>query len=164
MKKRLFLAVSLLALVFSMCVFAKEIEVNTVEGFEKAMQADGDANIVVTDDIIYTCSVNDEGSYWISMGQGKKTLNLSGNSVELNAEYGSEITMIFVPKGAELTIKDTSGDHSGRLFCYGKIDHPHDEDGYPEFFNSDVEYRNVLEIDDRWRYSRSRQIKKTLDI
>lgn len=138
---------SLTAIIMSVCVCAQQIEVNTVEGFEKAMQADGDADIVVTGDIIYTCSVNDEGSYWISMGQGKKTLNLSGHSVELNAEYGAEITMIFVPKGAELTIKDTSGDHSGTLFCYGKMPVIRDDDGVLRYFNNSVMYRNVLEID-----------------
>lgn len=145
--KKILILMLVFAFALSMGIYAKEIEVNTVEGFEEAMQADGDADIVVTGDIIYTCTVNSEGSYWISMGQGKKTLNLSGHSVELNAEYGPEITMIFVPKGAELTIKDTSGDNSGKLFCYGKIDSPNDDTGYPEYFNSDVKYRNVLEID-----------------
>lgn len=143
----LMFVMTLAVLMLSVCTYAKEIEVNTVEGFEEAMQADGDADIVITGDFIYTCTVNDEGSYWISMGQGKKTLNLSGHSVELNAEYGSEITMIFVPEGAELVIKDTSGDNSGKLFCYGRMEDPTDDDGHPEYFNSDVKYRNVLEID-----------------
>ena len=117
-KKIFFLILTLIltVLALSVCVCASEVEVSTVEDFEKAMQSDGDADIVVTDDIIYTCRVKEEGSYWISMGQGKKTLNLSGHSVELNAEHGSEITMIFVPKGAELVVNDTSGDNSGKLF------------------------------------------------
>ena len=55
--------------------------------------------------------------------------------------------MIRVPGGSSLTINDTSGDDSGKLFCYAKIDHPQDDDGFPEYFNSDVKYRNVLEID-----------------
>lgn len=146
--KLLFLLLAMLFSVtaLSVCVCASEVEVSTAEEFEKAMQGYGDADIVVTDDIIYTCTVDKKGSYWVSMGQGKKTLNLSGHSVELNAEYGSEITMIFVPKGAELVVKDTSGDNSGKLFCYGKMESAHDH-GYPTYFNGDVKYRNVLEID-----------------
>ena len=140
------LTLILTVLALSVCVCASEVEVSTVEDFEKAMQSDGDADIVVTDDIIYTCRVKEEGSYWISMGQGKKTLNLSGHSVELNAEHGSEITMIFVPKGAELVINDTSGDNSGKLFCYGKMETPRTDRG-PRYFNDTVKYRNVLEID-----------------
>ncbi|MBQ8758737.1 MAG: hypothetical protein IJZ20_03495, partial [Clostridia bacterium] len=94
----------------------------------------------------YTCRVNDVGDYWITLGNGKKTLNLNGKSVELNAETGVETTMIRVPEGAELVINDTSGDNSGKLFCYGKMETPRTDTG-PGYFNDTVKYRNVLEID-----------------
>ncbi len=123
------------------------IEVSTADSFKEILESNGDKNILITSDIIYTCQVNDVGSYWITLGRGEKTLNLNGKSVELNAETGVETTMIRVPSGASLIINDTSGNNSGALFCYGKIDHPHDDDGFPEYFNSDVKYRNVLEID-----------------
>lgn len=126
---------------------AEYVEVGTAEELGNILRSSGDRNIIVTRDIIYTCQVNDVGSYWITLGRGEKTLNLNGNSVELNAETGVETTMIRVPGGSSLIINDTSGDNSGKLFCYAKIDHPQDDDGFPEYFNSDVKYRNVLEID-----------------
>ncbi len=73
-------------------------------------------------------------------------MNLNGKSVELNAENGVETTMIRVPSGAELIINDTSGDNSGKLFCYGKMETPRTDMG-PRYFNDAVKYRNVLEID-----------------
>ncbi len=122
-------------------------EVAAIEDLVACLESDGDMDIIVTRDIIYTCQVSDVGDYWITVGKGKKTLNLNGKSVELNAETGVETTMIRVPKGAELTIKDTSGDNSGTLFCYGKMTSPRDEDGVIRYFNDAVKYRNVLEID-----------------
>ena len=92
------------------------IEVGTVEDFKDVLESDGDKNIIVTRDIIYTCQVNDVGSYWITLGSGEKTLNLNGKSVELNAETGVETTMIRVSNGASLIINDTSGGNSGKLF------------------------------------------------
>jgi len=126
------------------------IEVSSVESLKETLESRGDKNIIVTQDIIYTCKVSDVGSWWITLGSGKKTLNLNGKSVELNAETGVETTMIRVPSGAELIINDTSGDNSGTLFCYGKMESAYSEAagaGMPEYFNSSVKYRNVLEID-----------------
>ena len=123
------------------------IEVGTVEDFKNVLASNGDKNIIVTRDIIYTCQVNDVGSYWITLGSGEKTLNLNGKSVELNAETGVETTMIRVPSGASLIIKDTSGDNSGKLFCYGKMTSPRDGEGIPRYFNEEVKHRNVLEVD-----------------
>lgn len=151
--KRLISILLTFAILFScmgiMPAFAESeyVEVNTAEAFKQILESNGDKNIIVTGDIIYTCQVRDVGDYWITLGSGQKTLNLNGKSVELNAETGMETTMIRVPSGASLIVKDTSGDNSGKLFCYAKIDHPHDDSGYPEYFNSDVKYRNVLEID-----------------
>jgi len=126
---------------------AEYTEVGTVEEFIEVLESNGDRNIIVTRDIIYTCQVSDVGEYWITLGSGKKTLNLNGKSVELNAETGIETTMIRVPKGADLTINDTSGDNSGKLFCYGKMTSPRDEDGVIRYLNDAVKYRNVLQID-----------------
>lgn len=125
---------------------AEYVEVETVEAFKKALESDGEKNIVVTKDIILTAKVSDVGLYWITLGKGEKTLNLNGKSVELNAETGEETTMIKVPTGASLIIKDTSGDNSGTLFCYGRMESVSGDSG-PEYFNGDVKYRNVLEID-----------------
>jgi len=122
------------------------VEVGTVEEFRDILQSSGDRNIIVTRDIIYTCQVNDVGSYWITLGSGEKTLNLNGKSVELNAETGMETTMIRVPSGASLIVNDTSGDNSGKLFCYGKMPVIRDGDGVLRYFNNSVMYRNVLEI------------------
>ena len=126
---------------------AEYVEVSTVEDFKDVLESDGDKNIIVTRDIIYTCQVNDVGSYWITLGSGEKTLNLNGKSVELNAETGVETTMIRVPNGASLVINDTSGDNSGKLFCYGKMTSPRDGEGIPRYFNEEVKHRNVLEVD-----------------
>ena len=123
------------------------VEVDTVEEFKDVLESNGDRNIIVTRDIIYTCQVNDVGSYWITLGSGEKTLNLNGKSVELNAETGVETTMIRVPNGASLVINDTSGDNSGKLFCYGKMTSPRDGEGIPRYFNEEVKHRNVLEVD-----------------
>ena len=67
------------------------IEVGTVEDFKNILASNGDKSIIVTRDIIYTCQVNDVGSYWITLGSGEKTLNLNGKSVELNAETVAQI-------------------------------------------------------------------------
>ena len=80
---------------------AEYVEASTVEDFKDVLESDGDKNIIVTRDIIYTCQVNDVGSYWITLGSGEKTLNLNGKSVELNAETGVETTMIRVSNGAK---------------------------------------------------------------
>lgn len=125
---------------------AEYVEVNTVESFKEAMESAGDKNIIVTDDIIYTCKVNEIGDYWITIGSGEKTLNLNGKAVELNAETGVRTTMIAVPKGASLVINDTSGDNSGHLWCYGRMESPRDDDGVPRYFNDGVKYRNLIEI------------------
>ena len=122
------------------------IEVGTVEDFKNILASNGDKSIIVTRDIIYTCQVKDAGSYWITLGSGEKTLNLNGKSVELNAETGVETTMIRVPSGASLIIKDTSGDNSGKLFCYGRMETPRTDMG-PRYFNDTVKHRNVLEVD-----------------
>ena len=123
------------------------IEVGTVEDFKNILASNGDKSIIVTRDIIYTCQVKDAGSYWITLGSGEKALNLNGKSVELNAETGVETTMIRVPNGASLVINDTSGDNSGKLFCYGKMTSPRDGEGIPRYFNEEVKHRNVLEVD-----------------
>ncbi|MBQ4088007.1 MAG: S-layer homology domain-containing protein [Clostridia bacterium] len=123
------------------------VEVSTVQALKEALECDGSRSVFVTGDIIYTCQVRDVGEYWITLGQGEKKLNLNGKSVELNAETGSETTMIKVPKGASLVIDDTSGDHSGKLFCYGRMESPRDDEGIPRYFNDTVKYRNVLEVD-----------------
>ena len=122
------------------------IEVGTVEDFKDVLESDGDKNIIVTRDIIYTCQVNDVGSYWITLGSGEKTLNLNGKSVELNAETGVETTMIRVSNSASFIINDTSGDNSGKLFCYGRMETPRTDMG-PRYFNDTVKHRNVLEVD-----------------
>ncbi|MBR5459582.1 MAG: S-layer homology domain-containing protein [Clostridia bacterium] len=147
----LLLLVMLLS-VLPMTAFAEAelVEVDTAEDFVAALKSNGDKNIIVTKNIIHTCTVADIGSYWITLGKGQKTLNLNGKKVELNAETGFETTMIRVPAGAELIIKDTSGDNSGTLFCYGKMESAYSEAmglGMPEYFNSGVKHRNVLEID-----------------
>ncbi len=150
--KRLISILLTFAILFScmgiMPAFAESeyVEVNTAEAFKQILESNGDKNIIVTRDIIYTCQVSDVGDYWVTLGSGQKTLNLNGKSVELNAETGMETTMIRVPKGADLTINDTSGDNSGTLFCYGKMETPRTDMG-PRYFNDKVKYRNVLEID-----------------
>ena len=126
---------------------AEYVEVSTKEEFKEILESNGDKNIIVTRDIIYTCQVNDVDDYWITLGRGEKTLNLNGKAVELNAETGVETTMIRVRSGASLIINDTSGDNSGKLFCYGKMSSPRDDDGIPRYFNDAVKYRNVLEVD-----------------
>ena len=125
---------------------AEYVEVSTAESFKEILESNGDKNIIITRDIIYTCQVSDVGDYWITLGSGEKTLNLNGKSVELNAETGEETTMIRVPNGAALIIGDTSGDNSGTLFCYGRMETPRTDMG-PRYFNDTVKYRNVLEID-----------------
>lgn len=137
----------LLSCVVGITASAEEYtEVNTAEGFKEILESDGDKNILVTGDIIYTCMTNAVGDYWITLGNGQKTLNLNGKSVELNAEAGMETTMIRVPVGASLVINDTSGDNSGKLFCYGKMETPRTDMG-PRYFNDAVKHRNVLELD-----------------
>jgi len=121
-------------------------EVGTAEAFKQALESNGDKNIIVTRDIIYTCQVSEVGDYWITLGRGQKILNLNGKSVELNAETGEETTMILVPKSADLIINDTSGDNSGRLFCYGRMESVTSDRG-PRYLIGAVKYRNVLEID-----------------
>ncbi|MBE7033773.1 MAG: S-layer homology domain-containing protein [Ruminococcaceae bacterium] len=129
------------------------IEISTAERFKEILESNGDKNIIITRDIIYTCSVRDTDTYWITLGSGKKTLNLNGKNVELNAEVNgngnNETTMIRVPEGAELIINDSSGDNSGSLWCYGRMEWATDEYSAdsPFYYNSDVKYRNVLEID-----------------
>ncbi len=157
MKKFLSVILSLVMVLstLSTVVFgeAEYIEVSTAESFKEALESDGDKDIIITRDIIYTCSVIDVGEYWITLGSGRKTLNLNGRNVELNAEVngkgGNETTMLKVPKGSELIIKDSSGDNSGSLWCYGRMEWATDEYSAdsPFYFNSDVKYRNVLEID-----------------
>ncbi len=51
---------------------AEYIEVNTTEGLKKALESNGDKNVIVSRDIIYTCSVGDVGAYWVTLGSGKK--------------------------------------------------------------------------------------------
>ena len=146
----LIIAIAMLTSLFPvMSVSASEayFEVSDYSSLKSSLESSGDKNIIVTRDIIYTCQVNDVGSWWITLGSGKKTLNLNGKSVELNAETGVETTMIRVPSGAELIINDTSGDNSGKLFCYGKMTSPRDGDGIPRYFNEEVKHRNVLEVD-----------------
>ncbi|MBE6572083.1 MAG: S-layer homology domain-containing protein [Ruminococcaceae bacterium] len=125
---------------------AEYVEVSSVENLKKALESNGDKNVVVTEDIIYTCNTQDIGSYWITVGSGKKSFNLNGHSVELNADSGAKTTMLRVPTGADLTINDTSADNSGRLWCYGRMETPRTDMG-PRYFNDTVKYRNVLEID-----------------
>ena len=156
------LILTMLVTMFPLYVFAADgdggyVEVDTPEEFVEILESDGDKNIIVTKDIVFTTRIvytssdeNNIGLYWITLGNGKKTLNLNGKKVELNAETGVETTMIRVPEGAELIIRDTSGDNSGTLFCYGKMEPTYSEAmglGMPEYFNGDVKYRNVLEID-----------------
>ncbi len=133
--------------ILSVSAQGEYVEIETAESFKEIMESDGDKNIIITRDIIYTCQVSDVGDYWITLGSGEKTLNLNGKSVELNAETGMETTMIKVPTGAALIINDTSGDDSGKLFCYGKMTSPRDENGVLRYFNDAVKYRNVLEVD-----------------
>ncbi|MBE6651630.1 MAG: S-layer homology domain-containing protein [Ruminococcaceae bacterium] len=151
MKRIINILIVVLALFSCICFItayadATYVEVKTKESLKKELESNGDKNITVTSDIIYTCKTQDIGSYWITVGKGKKTLNLSGHNIELNAETGGETTMLKVPTGAELIINDTSGDYSGSLWCYGRMETPNGDSG-PGYFNSNVKYRNVLEID-----------------
>lgn len=150
MKKLLRCLVVLTVMLACICVVgAAETpykEVDTKDSFVECLESDGDMNIIVTKDIVYTCKVSDIGEYWITLGNGKKTLDLNGHMVELNADSGSETTMIRVLEGADLVINDMSGDNSGTLWCYGRMETPNGDSG-PRYFNSSVKYRNVLEID-----------------
>ena len=49
---------------------AEYVEVGTAEELGNILRSSGDRNIIVTRDIIYTCQVNDVGSYWITLGRG----------------------------------------------------------------------------------------------
>lgn len=84
-----------------------------------------------------------------SLSAAAKNIELKWKNVELNSDSGIETTMIRVPKGADLIINDSSGDNSGSLWCYGRMEWATDEYNYdsPFYFNGDVKYRNVLEID-----------------
>ena len=125
MKKFLSVLLSLIMILLLVPITAfaegEYIEVSNAESLQNALKSNGDKNIMVTRDIIYTCKVSDIGDYWITLGSGKKTLNLNGKNVELNADSGVETTMIRVPKGSDLTINDSSGDNSGCLWCYGRM-------------------------------------------
>ena len=123
----------------------KEIEIRTIEEFVDYLSKDGDVELKVVENMIHTTTAESAGSYWITLGAGKKNIDLNGCSVELNAETGMETTMLRVPEGTKLTVNDSSGDHSGKLFCYGKIESPGDYGLY--YQNNDVKFRNVVEVD-----------------
>ena len=139
-----FLAV-LLMFSFSMVYATQYEEVGTPGALTMYLEKDGDVDIKVIRDIVLTTTVATTGEYWTTIGSGTKTLDLNGFSVELNAETGYKTTMIKVPEGAELVINDSSGNNSGKLFCYGRIDHP----GYygTNYSNGDVKFRDLIYVD-----------------
>ena len=120
-------------------------EIAGPQSLKKYLEMDGDVTIKLVSNIIHTTKVSDIGPYWITLGKGKKTLDLNGFSAELNAETGFETTMIKIPEGSELIVNDSSGNNSGKLFCYGRIDHP-GKYGL-NYSTKDVKYRNVVEVD-----------------
>ena len=143
------LAVSMMLSLITFSAFADDSyrEVGTVQSFIDCLSQDGDVNIKIVSQIIHTCTAKKAGEYWITLGKGKKTIDLNGFSVELNAETNGGLlktTMLRIPTGAELVINDSSGDNSGKLFCYGMIEHPEEYGIY--YQNAEVKYRNVAEV------------------
>ena len=116
--------------------------------FKQALEADGEVNIVVDADLVTSLSVGDTGAYYITLGTGRKYVNLNGHKVEYNVYFTSplgsdaERTYIRVPTGAELIILDGSEDKSGKIWAYGKMHSPYDS-----YTKSEVAYRHVIEVD-----------------
>jgi hypothetical protein len=128
-------------------IFAEEEyqEIAGPQSFKKYLEMDGDITIKLVSNIIHTTTASAAGKYWITLGKGKKILDLNGYSAELNAETGSETTMIRIPEGSELIVNDSSGNNSGKLFCYGRMDNPGQYGIY--YSHKDVKYRNVVYVD-----------------
>ena len=147
MRKLLVLFIVAVFCVLPFTAFAEEEyqEIAGPQSLTKYLSMDGDVTIKVVSDIIYTTTTMKTGPYWITLGKGRKTLDLNGHSVELNAETGFETTMIKIEEGSELIVNDSSGNNSGKLFCYGRIDHP-GRYGL-DYSNKDVKYRNVIHVD-----------------
>ncbi len=148
MKKILGMMVVVFAvMMISTVVLADEsyLEISTPEQFMKALREDGDVKMKLVSDVIYTTTTDKTGNYWIDVGKGTKILDLNGFSAELNAETGSYVTMLRLYTGSNLIVNDSSGTNSGKLFCYGRIDHP----GYKGtgYMNGDVKYRNLIAVE-----------------
>ena len=116
--------------------------------FKQALKADGEVNIVVDADLVTSLPVGSTDAYYITLGTGRKYVNLNGHKVEYNVYFTSplgsdaERTYIRVPTGAELIILDGSEDKSGKIWAYGKMHSPYDS-----YTKNEVAYRHVIEVD-----------------
>ncbi len=149
LKKLLVLLLVAMFIIMPTAIFAEEEyqEIAGPQSFKKYLEMDGDITIKLVSNIIHTTTASAAGKYWITLGKGKKILDLNGYSAELNAETGSETTMIRIPEGSELIVNDSSGNNSGKLFCYGRMETQSRIDDAFFYENSDVKYRNVVEVD-----------------
>ncbi len=127
---------------------ASETEAGDPDTFAGLLRSDEDLKIKVTADFIATDPESawhdetDNFSYWILLGQGNKTLDLNGHTVELNRPSATRSGMIFIPEGASLTVEDSSHQNSGKLFAYGDLTAP----GY-QFAKNDVKNRRIFYVD-----------------
>ena len=148
LKKLLVLLLVAMFIIMPTAIFAEEEyqEIAGPQSLKKYLEMDGDITIKLVSNIIHTTTTAATGDYWITLGKGKKILDLNGYSAELNAETGSETTMIRIPEGSELIVNDSSENNSGKLFCYGRMETQSKSSAF-FYENFDVKYRNVVEVD-----------------
>ena len=126
---------------------ANSVTATGMDELRSYLESDQDLTITIGRDIIHTVDARTAGDYFITLGRGNKTLDLAGSNLELNAVYSSGsnvnrlVTFFCVPKGAKLTVNDSSVSGSGTIWCYGKMHSP-----TKKYSNYDVDYRNVIAV------------------
>lgn len=114
---------------------------------KRALEADGDADIVIMNDIIASASISELGSTFITLGRGTKTIDLAGHKVEANATGSGRFTFIRVTAGAELIVRDSSTKQSGKLWADGDMVDVNKYRYTPNYTNKDVRYRDTIVVD-----------------
>ena len=128
----------------------KTTPVGTMEKLKELLEANGDANITISQDIVKTVKVGynreyGSGSDYIVLGSGKKTLDLAGHKVELNGDGSGLLTFIRIPERAELVIRDSSPKQSGLLWCDGDMEF-WDGSIFLSYFYGSIRCRHVLHV------------------
>ncbi|MBQ9429868.1 MAG: hypothetical protein IJU41_10075 [Clostridia bacterium] len=119
--------------------------ISNMDELKAALQSSGDLNLNVTREIVVSDSLSKLGSTYITLGSGKKLLNLAGYKVEVNATGAGSFDFIHIPAGAELIVMDSSENETGKLWADGDMVF-RDYGGLPYYYNSDVRYRNTIVV------------------
>ena len=115
-------------------------EIYGMTKLKETMEKDGDVSVRLTGDVV--ASGKTLPSAYITLGKGKKVLDLNGHSMELNDEDSKTCTFLYIGEGASLTVNDSSTAKNGRIFAYGKMDSV----GYGHWYRS-MKTRDCVRVD-----------------